>query len=889
MPTQTIEVLRIPGTLFPRGPFDENADYKFLNFVESGGNGYVCLQPCTGIPVTNTAYWFKFVFKGDKGDAFTYADLTAEQKAELVRDATAAAQAAASSAQSAADDAAAALQKFNTIKAAIDAIDPQSTEGSIQTLAAKQGLLEADLNALGPELYKEESLELTTSSNNLTINTTTWVIQTTTGTQKCYYAAVNTGDKLHITASNSSAKGFRYGFAQSVPAENVALTGAGAANESNIDVNLVAPYNGYIILSHSKSYFEDHVVNVRKSRVSKVEADVAYTKEVVEGISYVELKYNTSGGKRIASDGTLAESTVTSFVLLSADVSNYIGKTLYLSGVLPATSGSGTTYCWFTFLDSNGSVVLKSDVSGSNKVEFNQFSVIVPEGASILYVFGTTAVKPNAIIRINDAVSISASTTSYKTISIEPLMTFDVVRGTTGDFSTNPNIANVAAVASVRFIKVNGEFSVSSSLNGTLYVHYYDSSFGYLGNTNETLTANTEVSISLAYTNCAYIKLCMYAGVGKLARLTLTGKFDDKWDVFNPRPSDDGYHRISVLVNVTNPTCCDNESSSVQDSRQLLADYGVICLPPTYRQEGEPTRLIIYCHGAAVNYSDDATRFNTQDLEPEYWLSEGYAVMDIEGNPFNNTDEHMSMPQSIDCYIAGYKWAIEHYNLKRDGVFLGGRSMGGGQTIALMRRECPIPIIAACPNVPSPAMPFGAIAARKSFYATHLGFTLPSGFSFTDGYVNSEKQVWFDNLDKWIKSIPAFSLITDLPINANDKQELTEKLLLGNVDGRNDYLKSFHGFAKCPVKFFACNQDVGPMMWADVCYRILLNSAQMTEIRLFNSEKDYSGTGTSAHHYDTQDPALRASVVTKYGEELTNIPIVYIEMLQFWRRFEQGM
>lgn len=152
MPTQTIEVLRIPGTLFPRGAFDENADYKFLNFVESGGNGYVCLQPCTGIPVTNTAYWFKFVFKGDKGDAFTYADLTAEQKAELVRDATAAAQAAASSAQSAADDAAAALQKFNTIKAAIDAIDPTSTEGSIQTLAAKQGLLESELDALGPKI-----------------------------------------------------------------------------------------------------------------------------------------------------------------------------------------------------------------------------------------------------------------------------------------------------------------------------------------------------------------------------------------------------------------------------------------------------------------------------------------------------------------------------------------------------------------------------------------------------------------------------------------------------------------------------------------------------------------------------------------------------------------
>ena len=157
MANETIEVLRIPGTLFPRGPYDENAAYKFLNFVESGGNGYVCLRPCTGIPVTNTAYWFKFVFKGEKGDAFTYADLTAEQKAELVRDATAAAQTAVTSAQSAADDAAAVLQKFNTIKAAIDAIDPTSTEGSIQALAAKQGLLESDLDALGPKIDQNKA------------------------------------------------------------------------------------------------------------------------------------------------------------------------------------------------------------------------------------------------------------------------------------------------------------------------------------------------------------------------------------------------------------------------------------------------------------------------------------------------------------------------------------------------------------------------------------------------------------------------------------------------------------------------------------------------------------------------------------------------------------
>ena len=99
------------------------------------------------------------------------------------------------------------------------------------------------------------------------------------------------------------------------------------------------------------------------------------------------------------------------------------------------------------------------------------------------------------------------------------------------------------------------------------------------------------------------------------------------------------------------------------------------------------------------------TRFNAQDLEPDYWLAEGYAVMDVEGNPYNNVDEHCQMPQAMDCYVAAYKWAIEHYNLCRDGVFLGGRSMGGGMTISLLRRQCPIPVIAACPNAAALTMP----------------------------------------------------------------------------------------------------------------------------------------------------------------------------------------
>ena len=107
---------------------------------------------------------------------------------------------------------------------------------------------------------------------------------------------------------------------------------------------------------------------------------------------------------------------------------------------------------------------------------------------------------------------------------------------------------------------------------------------------------------------------------------------------------------------------------------------------------------------------------------------------------------------------------------------------------------------------------------------------------------------------------------------------------------REDYFKSRYSFVKCPIKFFGCNQDDSvPVDTLKMWYRMIMNSGHIAELRLFNSLKDYTGTGTSAHHYDTQDPALRADVTTKYGEELESIPVVYIEMLQFWRRYEQNL
>ena len=96
---------------------------------------------------------------GKKGDPFTYEDLTDPQKAEIAKDATAAAQQAAVSAQDAANSASAAEQKVTIIDNAIKSLDPsQSTDDAVKALAAKQGVLEADLADLGPKIDEVEQV-----------------------------------------------------------------------------------------------------------------------------------------------------------------------------------------------------------------------------------------------------------------------------------------------------------------------------------------------------------------------------------------------------------------------------------------------------------------------------------------------------------------------------------------------------------------------------------------------------------------------------------------------------------------------------------------------------------------------------------------------------------
>ena len=713
-----------------------------------------------------------------------------------------------------------------------------------------------------------------------------------------FYYPVTQGDVVHATVELSETKNVRYGFSAVEPAAGVHVDNVQLKNGTSVDIRVRATQDGYFVMSHS-TYMLTYTNTCTIARLELpelVKEDLRKTgfyfsddEDITSVVSGLPLR-----DMFIGASGKWASGSERKHVLLDATGVGSI--------IVTPNSEQNASIAFLASYDTPVTGVYPDYVEGTTVVfveEEEEF--MVPYGTKwICFRASDTGANymPDGVVITGRANVSPADGDDDDARVIYPPLRYGTLRRSNGKYDDNPTYANRKMVVTPRYIKTNGGFSVTSSISCKLYVLCYGGDYIYIGyvsaagNERFDVVAGTPLDISVL-PGTEYVKM-VFSTVDydpmAIPVVSLNGHFGEDWDTFNERPSDSGYHKVQVVVNATDPNCCDNETSNVQDAPNYLVDYGVICLPETYRNVGAATRLIIYCHGSAVNYTDsDAPRFNSTDLEPDYWLAEGYAVMDVEGNPFNNTDVHGNIPQSIDCYISAYKWAIEHYNLRRDGIFLGGRSLGSRTALGLARLGLDfVPVIACCPNAatgtPTASWNY-APAARRAFWANHMGFENQPTWTADSPMTTAEWNCLKDNWDKLVRCAPMWDILMDLPskdvlmadnlnISKNAMTSATEEGVYGVL----------HAKVRCPVKLFGCNQDTTAPVdrGTKLINRMFLNSGHWCEMRLFDTT-----LSSGQHHYDTQDPSLRATVTTRFGVEMSNVPIVYIEMLQFWRRFEQ--
>lgn len=63
MATTATKIGRV--SINPQGEYSSGTQYQRLDVVTYQGSGYICIQDCQNKPVTNTAYWYLLVSKGD--------------------------------------------------------------------------------------------------------------------------------------------------------------------------------------------------------------------------------------------------------------------------------------------------------------------------------------------------------------------------------------------------------------------------------------------------------------------------------------------------------------------------------------------------------------------------------------------------------------------------------------------------------------------------------------------------------------------------------------------------------------------------------------------------------------------------------------------------------
>lgn len=181
--------------------------------------------------------------------------------------------------------------------------------------------------------------------------------------------------------------------------------------------------------------------------------------------------------------------------------------------------------------------------------------------------------------------------------------------------------------------------------------------------------------------------------------------------------------RFEIRVDTSNPNI---KGSSVQ----LEKETGLIILPIGYSTIGKPTKLIIYCHSGSGTVNENYSEAEN-DKYCKYFVSLGYAVMDVAGMPKTYTDRlkidygrTVGSFISVRSYVEGYNYVIKNYNIDPNGCYIFANSSGGLVSLNLGNLS-DIPILAQaaiCPlisieqnawNIPSGAMTGGEFKAYQ--------------------------------------------------------------------------------------------------------------------------------------------------------------------------------
>lgn len=439
-----------------------------------------------------------------------------------------------------------------------------------------------------------------------------------------------------------------------------------------------------------------------------------------------------------------------------------------------------------------------------------------------------------------------------------------------------------------KYLKVIGgtDFKLNFP-NGDAYVYEFDEKFNYIS--NEKVLTDVEYNFS---SGGAYIKICFEnlteSHISAVINIsTVNGHAEWVFNDFKPnRGSDNLTFLYEVNVN-TGRDIMSNASTEEQYTTDKYFNSGVLKMPPNYSPFGEPVPLIIWAQGSG-GYGTIKSHSIDLGYEPhfKYLTDEGYAVLGVF--PWTSkypeaTYANPGSPTSIYAYNQAYEWVKKNFNVQSD-VYLSGKSSGGMVgTILPYFKSIPIRATGLLAPAMSPIRePFGASEASRWAYADDFGFEGDHSVLAEQAGTPAVKRTpeLLDYLRLNGQKILGYSGFWNGLFLENTAD------IIENGATRQEYDWESHKdkkrFFPTPLKIWAAEDDDRGMVWE--YSRLMIHTIKNAQ---GNAELRKMPTGTGGHNAtDSAPEALKvASIVTKLGIIKTDVPLAFVELVSWFRRF----
>lgn len=405
------------------------------------------------------------------------------------------------------------------------------------------------------------------------------------------------------------------------------------------------------------------------------------------------------------------------------------------------------------------------------------------------------------------------------------------------------------------------------------------------------------VNLSLS-SSVAYIKIKVKSSTYPNVYLRGAKKY-----VFNTAESGCQTALFEVQENVSGNITNENSKEQLIPN-DILYGGCIFSLPYNYSPNGTPSRLIIFCHETPdrvwgmQNYNNPAnTTYNGTSYNLQYtydkiidWLNkEGFAVFDVYGSSskYNFDRGSMANADNVNCMVSGYNWFVNNYNIAKDGVCVTGKSIGG---LMSMRITMGIGIPVICSGLMVPSL----CAVKRLFvYEDSTVKAYCEDMNFDDVESNGTTLTWdtlkrgtneqrktylLSNFDKWCLYDP-----WTCGINRQDKKAIVDNIVdaSGNPSKwENDVFMSRHEY-RVPLKIWSAVDDETQVSHYEHMSMVnsIRNMGGYAEIRTMPN-------GSGGHYSTDRSPlATRMNIVTKLGYECTDIPLAWVELINFFRSF----